>query len=252
MAVPAGRVGTGGGFVEFFHESWRLTSSSSKESCRPTSKEKPEEVRGRCGGSSGGAGYAPISDSQESVGAVMRARRARFTSLGGECSGALSGGGVSRSRGSPSKDQVRGSPGEARPDRLGPRRLGRGPRRRGAREQRKTEAAQRRAPLQGPRLGLGRDDRELGAAGLDGRRGFGVHSGLTGGGGSSFDGLFPGASGAAPSPALFRLFPGAAGAPAAGMGRGCALAVEATSGRLPRQPKVTVLSRQRLPPKDDI
>ena len=58
--------------------------------------------------------------------------------------------------------------------------------------------------------------------------------------------------GAAPSPALFRLFPGAAGAPAAGMGRGCALAVEATSGRLPRLPKVTVLSRQRLPPKDDI
>ena len=47
----------------------------------------------------------------------MRARRARFTSLGGECSGALSGGGVSRSRGSPSKDQVRGSPGDARPDR---------------------------------------------------------------------------------------------------------------------------------------
>ena len=146
----------------------------------------------------------------------------------------------------PGQGQPRRGP--SGPWRLGPRRR----RRRGAREQRKTEAAQRRAPLQGPRLGLGRDDRELGAAGLDGRRGFGVHSGLTGGGGSSFDGLFPGASGAAPSPALFRLFPGAAGAPAAGMGRGCALAVEATSGRLPRLPKVTVLSRQRLPPKDDI
>ncbi|CAH0366849.1 unnamed protein product [Pelagomonas calceolata] len=106
---------TGGGFVEFFHESWRLTSSSSKESCRPTSKEKPEEVRGRCGGSSGGC--RPKSDSQESVGAVILARRARFTSLGGECNGALSGGGVSRSRGSPSKLQVRGSPGDARPDR---------------------------------------------------------------------------------------------------------------------------------------
>ena len=92
-------------------------SSSSKESCRPTSKEKPEEVRGRCGGSSGGAGYAPISDSQESVAAVILARRALFTSLGGEWSGALSGGGVSRSRGSPSKLQVRGSPGEALPDR---------------------------------------------------------------------------------------------------------------------------------------
>ena len=47
----------------------------------------------------------------------MRARRARFTSLGGECSGALSGGGVSRSRGSPSKDQVKGNPGDARPER---------------------------------------------------------------------------------------------------------------------------------------
>ena len=105
---------TGGGFVEFFHESWRLTSSSSKESCRPTSKEKPEEVRGRCGGSSGGR-YSSISESDESV--VMRARRARLTSFGGEWSGALSGGGVSRSRGSPSKDQVRGSPGDARPER---------------------------------------------------------------------------------------------------------------------------------------
>ena len=47
----------------------------------------------------------------------MRARRARLTSFGGECNGALSGGGVSRSRGSPSNDQVRGSPGDARPDR---------------------------------------------------------------------------------------------------------------------------------------
>ncbi len=103
--------------MNFLHESWRLTSSSSKESWRPTSKEKPEEVRGRCGGSSGGAGYAPISDSQESVAAVILARRALFTSLGGEWSGALSGGGVSRSRGSPSKLQVRGSPGEALPDR---------------------------------------------------------------------------------------------------------------------------------------
>ena len=86
----------------------------------------------------------------------------------------------------PGQGQPRRGP--SGPWRLGPRRR----RRRGAREQRKTEAAQRRAPLQGPRLGLGRDDRELGAAGLDGRRGFGVHSGLTGGGGSSLTGCFRG------------------------------------------------------------
>lgn len=94
------------GLVTALGHSVRPTSSSSKKLL--------EDVRGSLGGSSGGE-IKQKRDSHESREAFMRARRAFFVSLGGaRCF--KSGGGVSRSRVEPSKDQW-DTPGEAHRER---------------------------------------------------------------------------------------------------------------------------------------
>ena len=141
----------------------------------------------------------------------MRARRARFTSLGGDGSGALSGGGVSRSRGSPSKDQVKGNPGDARPERGD---SGRG-------DAARLRSVKLRRPSDGRRFrgrasGWGVSTKSWGRRGLTG---------------VVVLAFILADEGAAPSPALFRPVPGAVGG-AGGWEAGAASdPVEATLGR---------------------